>query len=55
MHLDLKQMEDYEIEGYRLLEKIGEGTYGDVYKVEDIHDHKIYAIKFVSYSVDNIM
>lgn len=40
-------MEDYEIEGYRLLEKIGEGTYGDVYKVEDEKTKKEYAIKFV--------
>ena len=41
------QMTDYELEGFKLLEKIGEGTYGDVYKVEDIHDKKVYAIKFV--------
>ena len=40
-------MEDYELEGYRLLEKIGEGTYGDVYKVENVRDKKVYAIKFV--------
>lgn len=40
-------MTDYELEGFKLLEKIGEGTYGDVYKVEDIHDKKVYAIKFV--------
>ena len=43
-------MEDYELEGYKLLEKIGEGTYGDVYKVESVQDKKVYAIKFV-YSV----
>lgn len=47
----MEQMEDYEIDGYRLLEKIGEGTYGDVYKVEDINDNKVYAIKFVNYIV----
>ena len=40
-------MADYELEGFRLLEKIGEGTYGDVYKVEDVRDNRVYAIKFV--------
>lgn len=45
-------MEDYEIEGYKLLEKIGEGTYGDVYKVEDKRDKKVYAIKFVNNGCD---
>ena len=47
-------MTDYELEGFKLLEKIGEGTYGDVYKVEDIHDKKVYAIKFVCFDSDNI-
>ena len=40
-------MEDYSLEGFELLEKIGEGTYGDVYKAKHIREGKIYAIKFV--------
>jgi serine/threonine protein kinase len=40
-------MEEYELEGFKLLDRIGEGTYGDVYKAESLKDGKIYAIKFV--------
>ena len=40
-------MEDYSLEGFELLDKIGEGTYGDVYKARSISDGKICAIKFV--------
>lgn len=40
-------MEDYSLEGFELLDKIGEGTYGDVYKARDTRDGKICAIKFV--------
>ena len=40
-------MEDYGIEGYKLLDRIGEGTYGDVYTAESLVDKKVYAIKFV--------
>lgn len=40
-------MEDYAIEGYKLLDRIGEGTYGDVYKAVSLVDKKVYAIKFV--------
>ena len=40
-------MVEYKLEGYELLAKIGEGTYGDVYKAKRIADGKICAIKFV--------
>ena len=40
-------METYALEGFELIEKIGEGTYGDVYKAMHIQEKKIYAIKFV--------
>ena len=40
-------MEDYSLEGFELLDKIGEGTYGDVYKARNTSDGKICAIKFV--------
>lgn len=46
-------MADYELEGYQMLELIGEGTYGDVYKVKRIADNKICAIKFVALSSIN--
>lgn len=40
-------MEDYSLDGFELLDKIGEGTYGDVYKARKLSDGRIYAIKFV--------
>ena len=40
-------MGDYEIAGFQLLDRIGEGTYGDVYKARSLEDNRIYAIKFV--------
>lgn len=51
--LGLNNMADYELEGYQMLELIGEGTYGDVYKVKRIADNKICAIKFVALSSIN--
>lgn len=45
-------MVEYKIEGYELLDKIGEGTYGDVYKAKRIADGKICAIKFVQFLVN---
>ncbi|OAO13167.1 cyclin-dependent kinase [Blastocystis sp. ATCC 50177/Nand II] len=42
-------MEDYAIEGYKLLDRIGEGTYGDVYKAVSLADKKVYAIKFIRF------
>ena len=40
-------MEEYSLDGYDLLDKIGEGTYGDVYKARKKSNGKICAIKFV--------
>ena len=41
-------MDEYSLDGYDLLDKIGEGTYGDVYKARKKSNGKICAIKFVS-------
>lgn len=32
-------------EHYKILEKVGRGTYGTVYKVRGLKDNKFYAIK----------
>ena len=33
------------LEKYRIIKKLGGGSYGDVYKVQDIYDEKLYAAK----------
>ena len=30
---------------YRIIKKLGSGSHGDVYKVQDITDEKLYAAK----------
>ena len=40
-------MEDYAIEGYKLLDRIGEGTYGDVYKAVSLADKKVCWLRAV--------
>lgn len=42
-------MEEYSLDGYDLLDKIGEGTYGDVYKARKKSNGKICAIKFIRF------
>ena len=44
-------MDEYSLDGYDLLDKIGEGTYGDVYKARKKSNGKICAIKFVRASL----
>lgn len=33
------------MENYKKIEKVGQGTYGKVYKAKDNRDGKIYALK----------
>jgi len=33
------------LDKYRIIKKLGGGSYGDVYKVQDINDDKLYAAK----------
>jgi serine/threonine protein kinase len=30
---------------YKIIDKVGKGTYGTVFKVQNLEDHKYYAIK----------
>ena len=43
--------EQVQIEGYTILEKIGKGTYGKVYKARDQNSKKIVALKIMGLNV----
>lgn len=45
------KVEEVQIEGYSILEKIGKGTYGKVYKAQDQATEKIVALKIMSLNV----
>jgi serine/threonine protein kinase len=38
---------EFQLEGYEYIEKIGEGTYGKVFKARDLETNKIVALKFM--------
>jgi len=40
---------------FKLLEKIGEGSFGSVYKAESIYSHKLYAVKLELIKESNIL
>ena len=49
-------MQELKYSDFRILEKIGIGTVGTLFKVQNIHDEKIYALKLLSEAVtDNAL
>lgn len=45
---------EFQLEGYEYIEKIGEGTYGKVFKARDLETNKIVALKFMPLIVSTI-
>ena len=48
---DYTQMELRVLNKYRLIKKLGEGSFGAVYKAVDVDDGEEYAVKLVSLEI----